>query len=108
MTAHDLERIGKELLPDLPASWWRSRREALSKDEFLDSLKGSVTRHDLKIWSKDGIRYIQWTGSATAGQFPEVVDDARVALQAARLWVEDEPAGELEVIEQEVRQLETA
>jgi hypothetical protein len=104
----ELERIGKELLPDLPASWWRSRREVLAKDEFLDSLKGSVTRRDLKIWRKDGVPYIQWTGSATAGQFPEVVDDARVALQAARLWVEDGPVAELEAIDQEILQLETA
>jgi hypothetical protein len=103
-----LERIGKELLPDLPAPWWRSRREELAKEDFLGSLKGSVSLGDLKIWRKDGVRFIQWTGSATPGEFPEVIDDARVALQAAELWVEDEPLAERDVIEREVREMETA
>lgn len=86
----EFEALGRGVFPDIPASWWRSRTEQLAKDEFLNTLKGSVTLGDVKIWKQDGERFVCWMGGSESGDFPEAVDDARIALQLASFWTEKE------------------
>ena len=102
-----LEKLGCEHLPNIPASWWKSRSEEVAKVEFLDTLKGSVVLGDIRIWKSDGVRLIQWTGANTTNPFPEAVDDARLALQLAGTWEDDTPVQTALEIEREVALLET-
>lgn len=104
------EQEGKKLLPDLPAAWWRSRRETLEAKGFIPSLKGSATIGDLKVWRKDCSRHIRWTGSLPEGLVHEAVDDARIALQIASQMTNDAApeAEDMAEIERLLQTLETA
>lgn len=104
------EGEGKKLLPDLPAGWWRSRKESLEAKDFIPSLKGSATIGDLKVWRKDGSRHIRWTGSLPEGLVHEAVDDARIALQIASQLTDNagQEAVDMAEIEVLLQTLETA
>jgi hypothetical protein len=103
----ELKKMGSTTFPEIPASWWRSRTERLAKDEFLDTLKGAVTLGDLKIWRQDSVRFVRWLGGGASGDFPEAVDDARIALQLASLWSDEEADAVRQSIEPELVLLET-
>jgi hypothetical protein len=103
----EMKKIGCTTFPEIPDSWWRSRTERLAKDEFLDTLKGAVTLGDLKIWRQDSVRLVRWLGGGTSGDFPEAVDDARIALQLAVLRSDEEPDAVRATLEPELVLLET-
>jgi hypothetical protein len=103
----ELEKLGRGVFQDVPVSWWRSRSEQLAKDEFLGTLKGSVTLGEVRIWKEHGVRLVCWNGRAEPSDFPEAVDDARIALQLATLWTDKEPDAVRELIEDELALLET-
>lgn len=102
----ELERLGGAIVPNVPSEWWKSRSERLAKKDFLDTLKGSVALGEVKIWKKDGVRLIQWCGSADPSDYPETVDDARIALQVAGQWTDEVVDAEREAIEHELALLE--
>jgi hypothetical protein len=103
----ELEKLGRGVFPDVPVSWWRGRSEQVAKDEFLTTLKGSVTLGEVRIWKEDDVRFVRWHGAAGSGDFPEALDDARIALQLATLWTEEEPDPVRESMERELVLLET-
>jgi hypothetical protein len=103
----ELEKLGRGVFPDVPVSWWRGRSEQVAKDEFLNTLKGSVTLGEVRIWKEDDVRFVRWHGAAGSGDFPEAVDDARIALQLVTLWIEEEPDAVRESMERELVLLET-
>ena len=102
----EMEKLGRAFLVNIPRSWWHSRSEQLTKEEFLGTLKGSVALGDIKIWKENRVRFIRWTGASKTGVFPEAVDDARVALQLAGLWEDDARGLATTEIEDEVTLLE--
>jgi hypothetical protein len=102
-----LAKLGRETFADIPAAWWRSRTEQLAKEDFLTTLKGSVQLGDMKIWKQDDVRMVQWRGDGESGDFPEAVDDARIALQLASLWIEEEADAVQATLEPELVLLET-
>jgi hypothetical protein len=102
-----LANLGRETFPGIPAAWWRSRTEQLTKEDFLTTLKGSVQLGDMKIWKQDDVRMVQWRGDGESGDFPEAVDDARIALQLASLWIEEEADAVQATLEPELVLLET-
>jgi len=103
----ELAKLGRETFPEIPAAWWRSRTEQLAKEEFLSTLRGAVNLGDVKIWKQDGVRMVRWQGDGTPSDFPEAVDDARIALQLASLWIEEEPDAVKATLEPELALLET-
>ncbi len=104
----EFETEGRKILPDIPATWWQSRREKLDAASFVPSLKGYATIGDLKIWREHGQRRIRWTGSLPASPIHEAVDDARIALQIAAQWTDDLDQAEMAEIESLLLTLETA
>ena len=50
---------------------------------------------------------VRWHGAAGPSDFPEAVDDARIALQLATLWTDEEPDAVRESLEEELVLLET-
>ena len=103
----ELEKVGRGIFPDLPASWWRSRSEQLAKEEFLGALKGAIPMGWIKIWKEKGTRMIRWTGEDLDRPYLEPLDDARIALQVATLWTDEEPDAVSESLEEELVLLET-
>lgn len=102
------ESEGRKLFPELPAAWWKSRKESLAATDFIPTLKGSATIGDVKIWREGGVRYIRWTGNLPESLVHEVVDDTRIALQIASQWSDDVDQAELEEIESLLQTLEFA
>lgn len=104
----EFQRQGRAMFPDIPAAWWSSRTEMLLTTDFLDRLTGFVRIQDIKIWREDGVRKIRWTGTPDVNPLPEVIDDARIALQIASESADDSSPAERAEIDTTVLTLETA
>ena len=61
----------------------------------------------IKIWKEKGTRMIRWTGEDLDRPYLEPLDDARIALQVATLWTDEEPDAVSESLEEELVLLET-
>ena len=103
----EFERQARLAFSELPSDWWRSRAEQLEKEDFLETLKGSVRLGEIRLWKEDGVRFVRWTGTHDPETCPEAVDDARVALQIAGQWQEEGEDPLLASWEEELEALES-
>jgi len=95
----ELERLGKEQLSEIPADWWATRQDELSKQDFLASLNGAIMISQIRLYRENGIRMIQWTGEDQENPHPQVIDDARAALLLSELWQDEEAAAEWQAMD---------
>ncbi len=86
-----LERLGKAEYGETIALWADSRQDTLLDEDFMPSLRGSITQtQDTQLYRADDDELmIRWVKAPLAQQNLAIIDDARLALTIAEVWKEE-------------------
>jgi hypothetical protein len=86
--------------------WFQNFHDKLEKEAFIPHLKAAVKGH-LHFVQMDGQRWLELRDASIISTDEHIIFDARLALQVADLWPEDEPITPLSTgDEQAIREME--